>query len=84
MTNWITAYFAEAGRIARLSHVSAAFTTGWDALEDKVLARSPEQIDAILAYCADHFIDDHEAFCVITSMIPPDHATPSMADLLDA
>jgi hypothetical protein len=84
MTNWITAYFAEAGRIARLLPTSAAFVSGWDALEDKVLACNDSQRDAILDYCADHFIDDHEAFCVITSMIPPDHATPSMADLLDA
>ena len=42
MTDWITAYFAEAGRIARLPPTSAAFASGWNATQ-RPLARSPRR-----------------------------------------
>lgn len=81
-TNWIAAYFAEAGRIGRLPHLSSEFARSWNALEDKVLACNDSQLDAILDYCVHHMRDDHEAFCVLTSMLPLPE--PSMEDLLVA
>lgn len=79
---WIATYFAEAGRIARLPRLSSEFARSWNALEDKVLACNDSQLDAILDYCAHHMRDDHEAFCVLTSMLPLPE--PTMEDLLDA
>jgi hypothetical protein len=81
---WITDYFAEAGRIARLPRLSPAFATDWNALEDKVHFLSTAQIDALLDYCEAHVTEDAEAVWVLTCMIPDTYSTPTMEDLLES
>lgn len=77
-------FFAEAGRIARLSHTSADFVYSWNALEDRVHALADWQVRAMLDHCDRHAGEDWEAVCVLTSMVPDTYATPTMTDMLEA
>ena len=77
MTSWIDAYLHRAEEISRMTIYQHGYIAAWNELEDRVQARSRDQLLALWEACVT--TKHAQGAMVICAMLPTDLAPQEMA-----